>query len=108
MPRPGGSVRRVAIVAIATRVAVLLLATAIAWLRFRIAPPYDSSSLLLVPHATTESTASAFLSWDAVYFMYIASHPDTPYPFEQFNAFLPGYPFFVRAIADGLGILGGV
>ncbi|KAJ3266150.1 hypothetical protein HDU77_002281 [Chytriomyces hyalinus] len=53
--------------------------------------PYDSSSSLLAP-----SPLSLLLSWDAAYFLRIA---ETGYPFEQFNAFFPLYPFLAQQLS---------
>eukprot|EP00668_Euglena_longa_P014022 GGOE01017982.1.p1 GENE.GGOE01017982.1~~GGOE01017982.1.p1 ORF type:complete len:303 (+),score=59.14 GGOE01017982.1:28-909(+) len=56
---------------------------------------YDTSTPLLSPPSAALPTA--FVHWDAVYFLHLAAAPD--YTYEHFAAFFPGFPMAVRTLA---------
>ncbi|ORY51918.1 mannosyltransferase [Rhizoclosmatium globosum] len=81
--------KRVAIIAIASRIAVV-----------------SSSILINLTPLKPYDTSGKFLgAWDAVYYQFIAdSIHSEPYPFEQFHAFFPGLPFLTSCFSRLSGL----
>jgi len=79
---------------------------AFAWLVSALSPAFDSSAdLAPVPRgsgsldATVESALSMFTHWDSVFFVQVSLRG---YVWDQFFAFLPGYPLTINALATAV------
>jgi len=75
---------------------------ALAWAVSYDPEDFDSSSSIVAQGNSTmdakvNSALHMFTHWDSVFFLEIAQHG---YRFDQFFAFLPGYPLAIRALAS--------